>query len=81
MDKNTLLLYLLVAVLIIAMLGLPLLITVMALLDADQADADTSAIICRIRQQRGGASWCECRATRPGSRWQPYPMLLCQVRT
>jgi hypothetical protein len=81
MDKNTLLIYLLVAVLIIAMLGLPLLITVMALLDAAQADADTSAIICRIRQQRGGATWCECRSTRPGSRWQPYHMLLCEALT
>jgi hypothetical protein len=40
--------------------------------------AQSSALTCQVRQTRT-ARVCWCKANRPGSRWQVYPMIICQL--
>lgn len=38
-----------------------------------------SAVTCTVRYTNAGRAICWCKANRPGSRWQVYPMIVCQV--
>lgn len=37
------------------------------------------AVTCTVRYTNAGRAVCWCKASRPGSRWQPYPMPVCQI--
>jgi hypothetical protein len=38
-----------------------------------------ASLTCTVRYTNAGHAVCWCKARRPGSRWQVYPMLVCQV--
>ena len=39
----------------------------------------TNALTCTVRYTNAGKAICWCKANRPGSRWQVYPMVICQL--
>lgn len=41
--------------------------------------AQRAALACTLRTARNGQRVCWCKANRPGSRWQSYPRVFCQV--
>lgn len=43
------------------------------------AHAQASSLACVVRPARSGQPVCWCKASRPGSRWQVYPMIICQI--
>lgn len=50
---------------------------IIALLLASQASAAT--LTCQVIPNRIGQPVCHCRTSRPGSTWQVYLMIVCQL--